>query len=114
MNDEPTHHITSQLSSSHPHDFRTTTNGRVGGLLARTGSLGGHSFKQQPRSTSELNGVQTSKSSGVSLRGNYSGPGSEMDLCQPAAQRYSTVTQWVQDGDRTNSREPFQRGIVIE
>ncbi|KAG8295767.1 hypothetical protein J6590_073126 [Homalodisca vitripennis] len=32
-------------------DFRTTTNGRVGGLLARTGSLSGHPSKQQPRST---------------------------------------------------------------
>ncbi|KAG8276422.1 hypothetical protein J6590_065696 [Homalodisca vitripennis] len=31
--------------------FRTTTNGRAGGLLARTGSLSGHSSKQQPRST---------------------------------------------------------------
>ncbi|KAG8334224.1 hypothetical protein J6590_095426 [Homalodisca vitripennis] len=28
----------------------TTTTGRAGGLLARTGSLNGHSFKQQPRS----------------------------------------------------------------
>ncbi|KAG8245933.1 hypothetical protein J6590_096258 [Homalodisca vitripennis] len=33
-------------------DFRTTTNGRAGGLLARTGSLSGLSSKQQPRSTS--------------------------------------------------------------
>ncbi|KAG8331432.1 hypothetical protein J6590_042202 [Homalodisca vitripennis] len=32
-------------------DFRTTTNGRAGGLLARTGSLSGHPSKQQPRST---------------------------------------------------------------
>ncbi|KAG8316481.1 hypothetical protein J6590_049605 [Homalodisca vitripennis] len=32
-------------------DFRTTTNGRAGGLLARTGSLSGHPAKQQPRST---------------------------------------------------------------
>ncbi|KAG8320709.1 hypothetical protein J6590_062600 [Homalodisca vitripennis] len=32
-------------------DFRTTTSGRAGGLLARTGSLSGHSSKQQPRST---------------------------------------------------------------
>ncbi|KAG8318280.1 hypothetical protein J6590_006593 [Homalodisca vitripennis] len=35
-------------------DFRTTTNGRAGGLLARTGSLSGHSSKQQPRSTALL------------------------------------------------------------
>ncbi|KAG8329438.1 hypothetical protein J6590_085976 [Homalodisca vitripennis] len=32
-------------------DFRTTTNGRAGGLLARTGPLSGHPSKQQPRST---------------------------------------------------------------
>ncbi|KAG8319341.1 hypothetical protein J6590_093966 [Homalodisca vitripennis] len=32
-------------------DFRTTTNGLAGGLLARTGSLSAHPFKQQPRST---------------------------------------------------------------
>ncbi|KAG8286262.1 hypothetical protein J6590_063936 [Homalodisca vitripennis] len=32
-------------------DFRTTTNGRADGLLARTGSLSGHPSKQQPRST---------------------------------------------------------------
>ncbi|KAG8308910.1 hypothetical protein J6590_098384, partial [Homalodisca vitripennis] len=32
-------------------DFPTTTNGRAGGLLARTGSLSGHPSKQQPRST---------------------------------------------------------------
>ncbi|KAG8320372.1 hypothetical protein J6590_070658 [Homalodisca vitripennis] len=32
-------------------DFRTTTNDRAGGLLARTGSLSGHPSKQQPRST---------------------------------------------------------------
>ncbi|KAG8315981.1 hypothetical protein J6590_061405 [Homalodisca vitripennis] len=32
-------------------DFRTTTNGRAGGLHARLGSLSSHSFKQQPRST---------------------------------------------------------------
>ncbi|KAG8267091.1 hypothetical protein J6590_059134 [Homalodisca vitripennis] len=33
-------------------DFRiTTTNGRGGGLLARTGSLSSHPSKQQPRST---------------------------------------------------------------
>ncbi|KAG8260128.1 hypothetical protein J6590_103806 [Homalodisca vitripennis] len=32
-------------------DFRTTTKGRAGGLLARTGSLSGHPSKQQPRST---------------------------------------------------------------
>ncbi|KAG8260397.1 hypothetical protein J6590_098032 [Homalodisca vitripennis] len=32
-------------------DFRTTNNGRAGGLLARTGSLSGHPSKQQPRST---------------------------------------------------------------
>ncbi|KAG8326052.1 hypothetical protein J6590_051384 [Homalodisca vitripennis] len=32
-------------------DFRTTTNGRSGGLLARTGSLSGHPSEQQPRST---------------------------------------------------------------
>ncbi|KAG8337298.1 hypothetical protein J6590_026263 [Homalodisca vitripennis] len=32
-------------------DFRTTTNGRVGELLARTGSLSGHPSKQQPRLT---------------------------------------------------------------
>ncbi|KAG8284167.1 hypothetical protein J6590_003860 [Homalodisca vitripennis] len=31
-------------------DFRTTTNGRAGGLLGRTGSLSGHPSKQQPRS----------------------------------------------------------------
>ncbi|KAG8282636.1 hypothetical protein J6590_031886 [Homalodisca vitripennis] len=31
-------------------DFRTTANDRAGGLLARTGSLSGHSSKQQPRS----------------------------------------------------------------
>ncbi|KAG8331418.1 hypothetical protein J6590_042185 [Homalodisca vitripennis] len=31
-------------------DFRTTTNGRANGLLARTGSLSGHPSKQQPRS----------------------------------------------------------------
>ncbi|KAG8264690.1 hypothetical protein J6590_008625 [Homalodisca vitripennis] len=30
---------------------RTTTNGRAGGLLARTGSLSGHPSKQQPCST---------------------------------------------------------------
>ncbi|KAG8245472.1 hypothetical protein J6590_105409, partial [Homalodisca vitripennis] len=32
-------------------DFRTTTNGRAGGQLERTGSVSGHSTKQQPRST---------------------------------------------------------------
>ncbi|KAG8255235.1 hypothetical protein J6590_065955 [Homalodisca vitripennis] len=32
-------------------NFRTTTNGRAGGVLARTGSLSGHPSKQQPRST---------------------------------------------------------------
>ncbi|KAG8276778.1 hypothetical protein J6590_056935 [Homalodisca vitripennis] len=32
-------------------DFRTTTNSRAGGLLARTRSLSGHLSKQQPRST---------------------------------------------------------------
>ncbi|KAG8252714.1 hypothetical protein J6590_051163 [Homalodisca vitripennis] len=32
-------------------DFRTTTNCRAGGLLARPGSLSGHPSKQQPRST---------------------------------------------------------------
>ncbi|KAG8318248.1 hypothetical protein J6590_006562 [Homalodisca vitripennis] len=32
-------------------DFRTTTNGQVGGLLARAGSLSGHPSKQQQRST---------------------------------------------------------------
>ncbi|KAG8272707.1 hypothetical protein J6590_036581 [Homalodisca vitripennis] len=32
-------------------DFRITTKGRAGGLLARSGSLSGHSSKQQPRST---------------------------------------------------------------
>ncbi|KAG8292105.1 hypothetical protein J6590_046925 [Homalodisca vitripennis] len=32
-------------------DFRTTTNGRAGGLLAKTGLLSGHPSKQQPRST---------------------------------------------------------------
>ncbi|KAG8287309.1 hypothetical protein J6590_041553 [Homalodisca vitripennis] len=32
-------------------DFRTTTNGRAGGLLARTGSFSANSSKQQPRST---------------------------------------------------------------
>ncbi|KAG8268437.1 Zinc finger, CCHC domain-containing protein [Homalodisca vitripennis] len=32
-------------------DLRTTTNGRIGWLLARTGSLSGHPSKQQPRST---------------------------------------------------------------
>ncbi|KAG8258557.1 hypothetical protein J6590_029190 [Homalodisca vitripennis] len=32
-------------------DFRTTTNGRAGRLLARTGSLTGHPSKQQPHST---------------------------------------------------------------
>ncbi|KAG8267932.1 hypothetical protein J6590_039316 [Homalodisca vitripennis] len=32
-------------------DFPTTTNGRAGGLLARTGSLSGHPYKQQPHST---------------------------------------------------------------
>ncbi|KAG8279606.1 hypothetical protein J6590_100999 [Homalodisca vitripennis] len=32
-------------------DFRTTTNGRAGGLPARTGSLSGNPSKQQPRST---------------------------------------------------------------
>ncbi|KAG8320295.1 hypothetical protein J6590_071546 [Homalodisca vitripennis] len=31
-------------------DFRTTTNDRAGGLLARTGSLSGHPSKQQPHS----------------------------------------------------------------
>ncbi|KAG8269776.1 hypothetical protein J6590_100219 [Homalodisca vitripennis] len=31
--------------------IQTTANGRAGGLLARTGSLGGHPSKQQPRST---------------------------------------------------------------
>ncbi|KAG8263576.1 Eukaryotic translation initiation factor 2-alpha kinase 3 [Homalodisca vitripennis] len=30
-------------------DFQTTTNGRADGLLARTGSLSGHPYKQQPR-----------------------------------------------------------------
>ncbi|KAG8334691.1 hypothetical protein J6590_084630, partial [Homalodisca vitripennis] len=30
-------------------DFRTTTNGRAGRLLARTGSFSGHLSKQQPR-----------------------------------------------------------------
>ncbi|KAG8320212.1 hypothetical protein J6590_074013 [Homalodisca vitripennis] len=32
-------------------DFRTTINGRAGGMLARTGSLSGHPSKQQLRST---------------------------------------------------------------
>ncbi|KAG8327726.1 hypothetical protein J6590_012774 [Homalodisca vitripennis] len=32
-------------------NFRTTTNGRAGGLLARTGSPSGHPSKQHPRST---------------------------------------------------------------
>ncbi|KAG8318964.1 hypothetical protein J6590_101730, partial [Homalodisca vitripennis] len=32
-------------------DFRTTTNGRADGLLARTGSLSGHPTQQQPQST---------------------------------------------------------------
>ncbi|KAG8259097.1 hypothetical protein J6590_017271 [Homalodisca vitripennis] len=32
-------------------DFRTTTNGRAGELLARKGSLSGHPSKQQPRPT---------------------------------------------------------------
>ncbi|KAG8301456.1 hypothetical protein J6590_053529 [Homalodisca vitripennis] len=32
-------------------DFQTTTNGRAGDLLARTGTLSGHPSKQQPRST---------------------------------------------------------------
>ncbi|KAG8295394.1 hypothetical protein J6590_081504 [Homalodisca vitripennis] len=32
-------------------DFRTTTNGRAGGPLARTGSLSGQLSKQRPRST---------------------------------------------------------------
>ncbi|KAG8296693.1 hypothetical protein J6590_051674 [Homalodisca vitripennis] len=32
-------------------DFRTTTNGRAGGLLARTGSLSDHLSKLQPPST---------------------------------------------------------------
>ncbi|KAG8261892.1 mannose binding [Homalodisca vitripennis] len=32
-------------------DFRTTINGRAGGLLTRTGSLNGQPSKQQPRST---------------------------------------------------------------
>ncbi|KAG8244819.1 hypothetical protein J6590_015363 [Homalodisca vitripennis] len=32
-------------------DFRTTTNGRAGGPLARTGSLSGHLSRQRPRST---------------------------------------------------------------
>ncbi|KAG8262445.1 hypothetical protein J6590_052090 [Homalodisca vitripennis] len=32
-------------------DFRTTTNGRSGGLLARTRSFSDHPSKQQPRST---------------------------------------------------------------
>ncbi|KAG8289271.1 hypothetical protein J6590_107951, partial [Homalodisca vitripennis] len=32
-------------------DFRTTTNGRAGGLLARKGLLSGHPSKQQPRLT---------------------------------------------------------------
>ncbi|KAG8278796.1 hypothetical protein J6590_011194 [Homalodisca vitripennis] len=31
--------------------FKTTSNGRAGGLLGRTGSLSGHPSKQQPRST---------------------------------------------------------------
>ncbi|KAG8253331.1 hypothetical protein J6590_036853 [Homalodisca vitripennis] len=31
--------------------FRTTTTGRAGGVLARTGSLSGHPSKQQPRPT---------------------------------------------------------------
>ncbi|KAG8289142.1 hypothetical protein J6590_003476 [Homalodisca vitripennis] len=30
-------------------DFRTTTSGRAGGLLARIGSLSGYLFEQQPR-----------------------------------------------------------------
>ncbi|KAG8275023.1 hypothetical protein J6590_095082 [Homalodisca vitripennis] len=32
-------------------NFQTTANGRAGGLLARTGSLSGHSYKKQPCST---------------------------------------------------------------
>ncbi|KAG8302346.1 hypothetical protein J6590_034659 [Homalodisca vitripennis] len=32
-------------------DFRTTTNDRAGGPLARTGTLSGHLSKQQPRSS---------------------------------------------------------------
>ncbi|KAG8268695.1 hypothetical protein J6590_021515 [Homalodisca vitripennis] len=32
-------------------DFRTTVNGRAGGLFARAGSLSGHPSKQQPRLT---------------------------------------------------------------
>ncbi|KAG8253119.1 hypothetical protein J6590_041901 [Homalodisca vitripennis] len=34
---------------SYAGNLRTTTNGRVGWLLSRTGSLSGHPSKQQPR-----------------------------------------------------------------
>ncbi|KAG8269589.1 hypothetical protein J6590_104414 [Homalodisca vitripennis] len=45
------HYLTLNLGTSGLKVTRITTNGRAGGLLARTGSLSGHPSKQQPRST---------------------------------------------------------------